>query len=211
MREFRSNETYSAPECREPYTAAYGPRGVKSIDIWALGCMFLETIVFIRGGPIGIIRFQALREEPTSAAGITGQSDLFHNGLSLKPQISAWLRDATGPGTMGSPSTQKRSEIYQPLLEMFDIDPRIRATARDVANVLKDVDLASLLTSGTYPRAVASEIISKVFSWAATVTSKEPALAAGNRRVHWKCVCAGLLTSLTDSGQYLSGLRKNIP
>ena len=121
------------------------------------------------------------------------RSDLFHDGVSLKPQIWAWLRDLTGHGVIDSTSTQKRSEIYRALLEMFEIDPGKRATARDVADVLKDVESTSLLNNYTclpVASSSASELIGKIFSWAATVISKEPPLASGNRRVRWKCVCA---------------------
>ncbi|KAH8743644.1 kinase-like domain-containing protein, partial [Hyaloscypha finlandica] len=93
---FRSNGTYSAPECAKPPTVTYGPRDITAIDIWALGCMFLEILAFARGGSAGVRQFQALRHGPLSAGGITVESDLFHDGDSLKPLIGVWLGEVFG-------------------------------------------------------------------------------------------------------------------
>ena len=198
MMGFRSNGTYSAPECGQEETT-YSPHGVMAIDIWALGCMYLELIAFIRGGPTGIKQFQVLREGPSFLAGIRVRSEVFHDGETLKPQIRAWLQNGTGFGTLYSSSTQKRFMIYRALLEMFNTDPQKRPLAGDVADLLKDVESTAILTDTTRPRTgkfSASELTGKVFSWAAARISKEPPVAPGNKRVHWKCVCTELNTLL---------------
>ncbi|PVH68121.1 hypothetical protein DL98DRAFT_235700 [Cadophora sp. DSE1049] len=188
---FRSNGTYSAPECRQDETA-YSRHGVMAIDIWALGCMFLELIAFIRGGPTGVKQFQVLREGPSFVAGIRVRSEVFHDGASLKPGIRAWLQGGTGYGNLYPPSTQKRSMIYRAFLEMFNTDPEKRPLAGDVVDLLKDVESTAILAHPTHPRTEifsASDLTSKVFSWVAALISKEPPLAPGNKRVHWKCAC----------------------
>jgi len=188
---FRSNGTYSAPECAKPPTVTYGPRDITAIDIWALGCMFLEILAFARGGSAGVRQFQALRHGPLSAGGITVESDLFHDGDSLKPQIGVWLGEVFGASVFKQNTSEMSSNVHHILLEMFDRNAELRPTAQEISTALKETDLLTIfendiaqLSSPTF----ASHMISRLFSWAAKHVSKEPALAPQSERIRWKCV-----------------------
>jgi serine/threonine protein kinase len=191
---FRSNDTYSAPECLQPQFLhnTRNLRSLMAIDVWALGCMYLELIVFIHAGPSGIKRFRAEREGPTFVAGIGVQSDIFHNGATLKPKIWSWLEDGPGFWSLFPNSAQKKHIFYYTLLEMFDEEPLRRPLAADVAGLLKS-DAPTTVPVGT-KTGPPSGLTEKAFSGAAARIFRKPQVAPKNRRVHWKCVFTALNT-----------------
>jgi serine/threonine protein kinase len=201
MRNFRSNGTYSAPECMKVYTGAYSRHDITAIDVWALGCLLLELAVFIREGPAGVSRLQVLREGPTSAGGWIMQSDLFHDGTSLKPQIRALVEETSILGVFNHSYLQKGppADVNQTLLRMFNTDPRERPSAREVAMAWKDTEYfpISKVTRQLAGRISASSHIDRLFSWAGKLISKEPPLAPGRKRMYWKCVCILLASFLS--------------
>ena len=81
---YRSTGTHSAPESFSGENISF-----EAVDIWALGCICLEILTFVRGGSKAVEYFQTKRTTRTHR--IT--SDMFHNMKELKPEVSAWLED----------------------------------------------------------------------------------------------------------------------
>jgi serine/threonine protein kinase len=174
MRNFRSNGTYSAPECMKVYTGAYRRHDITAIDVWALGCLLLELAAFIREGPGGVLGLQVLREGSTSAGGWTMQSDLFHDGTSLKPRIKAWLEKTSILSVFNHGNTQKGPEVNHIFLRMFNTDPRERPSACEVAVAWKDAE--SIYIAKVTQLAGLNSVsghIDQLFSWAGKLISKE--------------------------------------
>ncbi len=96
---------YEAPECQLEHAA--GP----SYDMWSLGCIFLEMLVWLSSGSQGLHQFSRARLNPDPIYGERVQDDYFFTllakegkyvGAELRPSVKSWIRRCQGHWETGS-------------------------------------------------------------------------------------------------------------
>jgi serine/threonine protein kinase len=111
--------TFSAPETwREEIDISLEP-----VDVWALGCMFMEIAAFLQTGSAGFDGIRKIRLGSSSAP-----QNAFHDTRALKPELRAWLDclcDDAEYGKLGS---------Y--IRDMVRTEQRDRVTARRVFELM---------------------------------------------------------------------------
>lgn len=79
---------YGAPECRDSETFASGKIG-RSFDIWSLGCVFSEVLVYMETGSEGVLKFRTRRVIVHKY----GRMRCFHDGTHLSFNVTSYLDD----------------------------------------------------------------------------------------------------------------------
>lgn len=77
---------YGAPECRDPESYIPGIVG-RALDIWSLGCNFMEILSYIQAGYKGVQSFRDQRVIKHTY----GTVRCFHDGESLSPNVIRYL------------------------------------------------------------------------------------------------------------------------
>jgi serine/threonine protein kinase len=77
---------YGAPECRDPESYIPGNVG-RALDIWSLGCIFMEILSYIQAGCEGV---QSFRDQRVMK-GAYGKVRCFHDGESLSLNVIHYL------------------------------------------------------------------------------------------------------------------------
>ena len=122
---YYNNGIYSASENWK----TEAPQKLEPIDVWALGCIFMEMISFVQGGPehLQILR-EARESEPSMLKDKSGILDAFHNTEALKAPVQNWLRNLEW-----NPKYAHASGCIQAMLRQ---NPEDRLSAREVSNDL---------------------------------------------------------------------------
>ena len=122
---------YSAPECRDRITWAQGQIG-RASDIWSLGCIISDLILYICNGSKGV-------EEVLSGRSMQdryGKQDAFHDGKCLKEQVRNALAEVEREADSLATST-----LFKLLEGMFAEDPEYRPKAKQVESRLEGIVL----------------------------------------------------------------------
>ena len=126
---------YGSPECRDPLTWEHGNIG-RASDIWSLGCIVSELIVYMRNGSKGVQEFRQARV----ADGPHGKASAFHDGECLKQSVIEVLSNAAETNPADSDSY-----IFELIKEMFAPSPENRPNAKQVENRLERVAMKALV------------------------------------------------------------------
>jgi serine/threonine protein kinase len=122
-----SNGTYSAPECWSRRRFKRPP-----VDIWALGCIFIEIVAFVRDGQDGLMHLKMDPQGPSAAIGIFMETDTFCDRVKLRVEVEEWLM------LLGQDPEYERLSFV--LLEMLQQDPDERPVAEAVVHMLASTD-----------------------------------------------------------------------
>jgi len=130
---------YGAPECRDPLTLQQGRVG-RASDIWSLGCVVSELVVYLKRGHNGVSKFRDLRVTDNTY----GKTRCFHNNLGPNPYVMGYLSeigDEAGDETKPKPM----SELYLLIQDMFATSPADRLDANIVESRLSRIATQALL------------------------------------------------------------------
>jgi serine/threonine protein kinase len=125
---------YGAPECQDRITWSQGRIG-RASDIWSLGCIVSEVMVYMRNGLEGVQKFRDCR----SMQGLYGTQRAFHDGTHLQELVREAL--AEFERDTGSPAL---SGLFELLMEIFAELPTDRPNAKQVESRLQRTILQAL-------------------------------------------------------------------
>lgn len=134
---YRKGEAnYLAPEC-EDLTHPDFPKGKagRKRDIWAFGCVILETLIYIGHGSQALKDFREKREWDTQEWTLA----TFHCGNRPHPVVEAELRKMEDLGEVS------RKILVNLIRKMFDLVPEERPNASQVTLVLRLATIHELL------------------------------------------------------------------
>ncbi|KAF2122527.1 kinase-like domain-containing protein [Lophiotrema nucula] len=126
---------YGAPECRDPITLAQRKIG-RASDIWSLGCIFSEIMIYLQAGHRGVSEFRGNR----LVDGVYGKTRCFHDGTRLLPQILPSLAPSS------KDSYTEAASHWSKLMElMFKQEADTRPNSKTVESSMAVVVLKALL------------------------------------------------------------------
>ena len=128
-----STYEYGAPECRDPHTFRPGIIG-RALDIWSLGCVFSEVMVYIEAGSQGIQDFRDCR----LADNFHGKTRSFHDNHALAFPVDRYMKSVED----NTESTATRS-LGTLIRFMFATEPEFRPKIREVEERMANVTLES--------------------------------------------------------------------
>ncbi|KAF2110564.1 kinase-like domain-containing protein [Lophiotrema nucula] len=130
---------YGAPECRDPDTLEQRHIG-RASDIWSLGCVLAEVMVYMQEGHGGLEEFRKSRV----SNGTYGKISRFHDEVGPSPVMLEHLaRVATG--TEKKPDWRPELGLFSQIQDMFNVAPTERPTATKVVEGLSKVTLEAIL------------------------------------------------------------------
>lgn len=124
---------YLAPECmNEKFESQYVGR---AIDVWALGCLMADIVVYIHDGSRGVKHFSDSRVAP----GAQGWDNSYFYGSDgrVKPQVDSFLRRLPTTGRDAIPT----DPLVDLSLQMLVPDPSQRPSIGDVSARLTFLDI----------------------------------------------------------------------
>lgn len=128
-----STYEYGAPECRDPHTFRPGMVG-RALDIWSLGCVFSEVMVYMNAGSQGIQDFRDCR----LVHNFHGKTRSFHDNNALAFPVDRYMKSVED----NTASTATRS-LGTLIRSMFTTEPEFRPKSRDVEERMANVTLES--------------------------------------------------------------------
>ncbi|KAG8529916.1 uncharacterized protein KY384_005397 [Bacidia gigantensis] len=140
------NETYAPPEV-DPEFRDCGGGDVDScaVDLWAFGCILIEVVVFMLGGPIGLDQFRDCRLTWYCRS----RDDCFHRGKALKPEVVTVIERYRQMSSLGGSAAQSLDLACR----LLNFEPSKR---RDIQLA---VETARIASNAQYCRA--SELLGK--------------------------------------------------
>ena len=130
---------YGAPECRHPVTFQQGRIG-RASDIWSLGCIASELMVYIQKGHAGISVFRDLRVTDNTY----GKTRCFHDNVGLNQDVMEYL-SRIGAETGGDADLKPISELFLLTQDMFATIPANRPDANLIESRLSCITTKALL------------------------------------------------------------------
>ncbi|RQM04828.1 hypothetical protein DH86_00003915, partial [Scytalidium sp. 3C] len=88
----RGSRTYGPPECYrgDDFMEQTALKVNPKVDIWSLGCVFSEALIWIRYGYTGVKSYRQERKAETDRIPGFKDGDCFHNGLDVLNTVSKW-------------------------------------------------------------------------------------------------------------------------
>ena len=126
---------YGAPECRDRSTFVQG-QICRASDIWSLGCVISELMVYMNNGSEGVQRYRNSRLMEDRY----GKTRAFHDGTRLKDEILDDLAEAEREADLLTISA-----LFSMLKEMFTELPKDRPNAKKVESRLERIVLNALI------------------------------------------------------------------
>ncbi|KAJ0108126.1 hypothetical protein J7T55_007245 [Diaporthe amygdali] len=129
---FQTVGDYLAPECMDNL---HSQEVGRSIDVWAMGCLFADIATYIELGSTGVSEFSDKRLEPS----VSGwETSLYHKvDGSVKTQVVQWLRTLSNRGASGSVI----SPLVDLCLQALTRDPLQRPTISNISQKLTFMSL----------------------------------------------------------------------
>ncbi|KAJ8110297.1 hypothetical protein OPT61_g6826 [Boeremia exigua] len=132
---WQSTSKSGTPIYRAPESTTEGKTS-RPYDIWSLGCVFLEVLVWYIEGYEGLLAFRKSRFHFVKPSGIEDEGFYYIDGNSkahLREQVADRLK-AISPHCKGALRT-----IAELIPRMMDVDPRKRPTAEQLMGRLKEI------------------------------------------------------------------------
>ncbi|KAJ4355614.1 uncharacterized protein N0V89_003634 [Didymosphaeria variabile] len=124
------------PECEDLQTFQKGLVG-RSGDIWSLGCVILELLVYMRDGPSGVQRF---RQERVVQA--TFMTRTFHGpGKEVNPNVLALMANIEESCTLSI------RHLLHVIRDMLRITPSVRLNAKALTRKMRFIAIQEFLIS----------------------------------------------------------------
>jgi serine/threonine protein kinase len=130
---------YGAPECRNPETLQQGRVG-RASDIWSLGCIVSELMVYLRRGHDGLLTFRNARLMENTF----GQTRCFHDNFGLNRCVLDYL-SAMEDDAIGGIDIRPSSYLHVLIQVMLAASPEDRPDARAVEGRLSRITTQTLL------------------------------------------------------------------
>lgn len=129
---FQTVGDYLAPECMDNL---HSQEVGRSIDVWAMGCLFADVATYIQLGSTGVSEFSDKRLEPD----VSGwETSLYHKADgSVKTQVVQWLRKLSNNEASGSAV----SNLVELCLRALTRDPLQRPKISDISDRLTFLSL----------------------------------------------------------------------
>lgn len=116
---------YQAPECADLGPPYEEHQTTRATDIFALGCIMVDMIVYYVKGRAGLEKFHESRNFVVPPV----RYHLYHNGITLNEAVAGILREVSEQGH--SASLRNLAELIQ---QMLGIDPKKRPSGRTVTS-----------------------------------------------------------------------------
>lgn len=130
---------YGAPECRNAETLQQNRVG-RASDIWSLGCIVSELVVYLRRGSDGLSEFRDIRLMENTF----GQTRCFHDNFGLSRDVSDYL-SAMEDDNVEEIEVEPSSELYNLIRAMLTASPEDRPDARAAESRLSYITTQTLL------------------------------------------------------------------
>ncbi|KAK8030032.1 hypothetical protein PG993_011323 [Apiospora rasikravindrae] len=130
------NDYYTAPECQDYDQGLKKGSVSRKADIWSLGCVLLDILVFISRGPKGVEQFEKSRER---VLGGYYETRCYHLGKSPHPEVQKCL---LGLHNSDDKTIKSLSDLCSRMLSQ---DPVDRPIAAEVADTMRYTTLEHML------------------------------------------------------------------
>lgn len=130
---------YGAPECQDPTTFQQGQIS-RASDIWSLGCIASELMVYIESGHNGVTQFRKVREMDNNF----GKTRCFHDNVGPNRDVLNYLLQV-GEDMGYETRPQPMFELYLLIKDMLATSLVDRPSADIVENRLSHIAIRVLL------------------------------------------------------------------
>ena len=168
---------YQPPECKEKWLPPS-----RSSDIWSLGCVFSEVLIFMLSG-----------HRYTKGA---NSSEFWHM------RAKEWLLDLSGQEKEHSRTKVEKRLPYDIVLRMLSMKPSERPTARAVVYLLpRKCDCAEKSVNPSVPRSQSSDAVAPLSVSKADVFEQKKATIGSGKDLHMPSQrsCEGILELRSDN------------